>query len=116
MNFERRMNMAKVELTLKEYDELKMYKDIVEGLFKIRVDEWSLERHNNGANDFINFESDPYNEIPKRLTEMFLEKTKQSVREIAKEKNIENLDIDKLSIWGTLPRIGFSVDIKQEEV
>lgn len=110
------MNMAKVELTLNEYDELKMYKDIVEGLFKIQMNEWSLERCNNGAYDFINFESDPYNEIPKRLATMFLEKTKQSVREIAKEKNIENLDVDKLTVWSILPRIGFSVDIKQEEV
>lgn len=106
--------MAKVELTLKEYDELKMYKDIVEGMLNIKVDEWGLDRYKEGEFDNLMFVSYFCDNIPKRIVDQLFEIIKERVKECVEANNLDDLDMTSIRVWDTMPVISFSALRKRE--
>jgi hypothetical protein len=106
--------MAKVELTLKEYDELKMYKDIVEGMLDIRIDEWGLDRYKEGVSNNLMFVSYFCNNTPKRIVDQLFEILKERVKECIELYNLDDVDMNSVRAWDTMPVISFSVRRAQE--
>lgn len=106
--------MAKVELTLKEYDELRMYKDIVEGMLNINIDEWSLAKYKEGEFDNVMFTSYFYNNTPKRIVDQLFKTLTERVKECVKVHNLNDVDINSIRMWDTMPVISFSVHRVQE--
>lgn len=106
--------MAKVELTLKEYDELKMYKDIVDELLTIKFNDWHLQQYLTGGLSYLIFESDFANSCTKSMRDMIFNKVNAQVDNLIAEHGFTKLD-KKITEWDVIPRISFDICSKLEE-
>lgn len=106
--------MAKVELTLKEYEELKMYKDILDGVLTIKLNNWNLQQYVKGNSSYLIFESDFANNCTKSMRDMIFNKVNAQVNNLIMENGFTKLN-KEITEWDVIPRISFDIYSKIEE-
>lgn len=106
--------MAKVELTLKEYDELKMYKDIVDELLNVRPSDWHLQQYVNGGYSYLVFESSITNNSTTAMRDFIFNRVNAHVDEIIKKNGFTRLN-KNITEWDVMPKIVLAINNKEEE-